>query len=131
MYQSLHYNILFSLSLLIQFLADGKDPVSNVAEIFTVSSRVFSREAGVVAITTKSHFVNDLQSSLTKCTVFPSKRNKHFDLRTELSMIAHSQVSPWVDTQHAPMRLCHHVHLVVGAIITLVLHAGFPDLCRV
>jgi hypothetical protein len=45
-------------------LADGKDPVSIVAEIFTVSSKVFSREAGVVAITTKSHFVNDLQSSL-------------------------------------------------------------------
>jgi hypothetical protein len=102
-----------------------------VAEIFTVSSKVFSREAGVVAITTKSHFVNDLQSSLAKCTHCvpysgPNKRNKPFDVRTELSMIAHSQVSPSVDTQHAPVRLCHHVHLVVGAIITLELHAGSP-----
>ncbi len=117
-------------------LADGKDPVSNVAEIFTVSSKVFSREAGVVAITTKSRSLCEWSAIFSRqmhCVPYsgPNKRNKPFDVRTELSMIPHSQVSPWIDTLHAPVRLCHHVHLVVGAIITLELHVGFPYLFRV
>jgi hypothetical protein len=61
-----------------------------VAEIFTVSSKVFSRDAGVVAITTKSHFVNDLQSSLAKCSVFPT-----VDLIKGINLLTWELNCPW------------------------------------